>query len=86
MITVQVEQSSHEHSIDGARVFVLDESGKELVSVNTDRNGLARIPAIDQSARPKYVLVEHPAYFLSGLRWIAGSEEYYILMTRLTLR
>jgi hypothetical protein len=72
--------------VKGARVFVLSEDGKELVSASTDEHGIARLPVLAESDRAKYVVVEHPAFFLSGMRWQSGLKEYYILATVLTVR
>jgi len=56
------------------------------VTATTDDHGVASLPSIGDGDRPKYVIVEHEAFFLSGLRWQPGLREYYILTTILTVR
>lgn len=85
-IRVEVVNSSDRNSVSGARVFILSEEGKELASAVTNQLGIATLPNVTQAQRPKYVLVEHSAYFLSGMRWLRGLEEYYVLATILTVR
>jgi hypothetical protein len=85
-IRIEVVNSANHRSVKGARVFVLSEEGKELASSSTNEQGIARLPLLSESERPKYVVVEHPAFFLSGMRWQSGLREYYILATVLTLR
>jgi hypothetical protein len=85
-VRVEVESSSNHRSIKGARVFVLSEAGKELASSFTDEHGIARLPVLGESERPKYVVVEHPAFFLGGMRWQPGLMEYYVLVTVLAVR
>ena len=83
---VRVANASNHRSIKEARVFALSVDGKELGSATTDDDGIARLPLLEENQHPKYIVVEHPAFFLSGMRWQAGMEEYYILATVLTLR
>ena len=83
---VEVANASNHRSIKEARVFVLSADGKELESATTDDHGIAVLPLLEESQHPKYIVVEHPAFFLSGMRWQAGMEEYYILVTVLTVR
>jgi hypothetical protein len=85
-VRVEVVNSSNHRLIAGAKVFVLGETGTELAAGTTDDHGVAilRVPVARE--RPKYILVEHPAFFLSGMRWQAGLQEYYILVTILTVR
>jgi hypothetical protein len=83
---VEVANASNRRSIKEARVFVLSVDGKELESATTDDHGIAVLPLLDESLHPKYIVVDHPAFFLSGMRWQAGMEEYYILATLLTVR
>lgn len=85
-IRIEVVNSANHRSVKGARVFVLSEAGKDLASSSTDEQGIARLPVLAESEQPKYVLVEHPAFFLSGMRWQSGLMEYYILVTVLTVR
>jgi hypothetical protein len=85
-IVVLVRDGSSRHGIPDARVFVLSESGKELASTSTDSAGRATLPPLSSEQSPKYVLVEHPHYFISGLTWINGMREYYIVTTILTVR
>jgi hypothetical protein len=85
-VRVEVANSSNHRSIKDARVFVLSEEGKELGSATTDGHGRATLPFLEESLHPKYIVVEQPAFFLSGMRWHAGLEEYYILATVLTVR
>lgn len=85
-IRIEVVNSANHRSVKGARVFVLSEEGKELASSSTNDQGIARLPVLGENDRPKYVVVEHPAFFLSGMRWQSGLREYYILATVLTLR
>lgn len=83
---VEVANASNHRSIKEARVFVLSADGKELESATTDDHGIAVLPLLEENQHPKYIVVEHPAFFLSGMRWQAGMEEYYILATVLTVR
>lgn len=85
-IRIEVANSANHRSVSGARVFVLSEEGKELASASTDDHGIAHLPDLGEADRAKYVVVEHPAFFLSGMRWQAGLREYYILATVLTVR
>jgi hypothetical protein len=85
-IRVEVVNSANHRSVKGARVFVVSEEGKELAVSSTDERGVARLPMLSEKERPKYVLVEHPAFFLSGLRWQSGLKDYYILATVLVVR
>ena len=85
-LRIEVVNSVNHRSVKGARVFVLSEEGKELASSSTNEQGIARLPLLGESERPKYVVVEHPAFFLSGMRWQPGLREYYILATVLTVR
>jgi hypothetical protein len=84
-IRVSVSDADHKLDVENARVFVLGESGRELISTRTDRLGEATIPPFEETERPKYVLVEHPAYFISGLPWRPEADRYYILTTILTV-
>jgi len=86
IIRVEVVNSSNHRAIKDARVFVLSVESQELASAITDDHGLAALPRLEDSQHPKYVVVEHPAFFLSGMRWQTGMEEYYILATVLTVR
>jgi hypothetical protein len=83
---VEVANASNRRAIKEARVFVLSAEGKELESATTDNHGIAVLPRLEENQHPKYIVVEHPAFFLSGMRWQAGMEEYYILTTVLTVR
>ena len=65
---------------------MLSEEGKELASATTNDHGIATLPLLEESHHAKYIVVEHPAFFLSGMRWHAGLEEYYNLATVLTVR
>jgi hypothetical protein len=85
-IRIEVLNSANHRSVDGARVFVLSEQGKELASASTDHHGMAHLPDLGEGDHAKYVVVEHPAFFLSGMRWQAGLREYHILATVLTVR
>jgi hypothetical protein len=85
-VRIEVVSSSNHRSIKEARVFVLSTEGKELASATTNDHGIAALPFLEESQHPKYIVVEHPAFFLSGMRWQAGMEEYYILATVLTVR
>jgi hypothetical protein len=85
-IRIEVVNSANHRSVKGARVFVLSEGGKELASSSTNEQGIARLALLSESERPKYVVVEHPAFFLSGMRWQSRLREYYVRATVLTLR
>ena len=86
VITVRVVDAKDYRPLEGARVFVQDEAGRELVASSTNNVGIVRLPAIAASQRPKYVLVEHPAYFITGMRFQPGLLEYYLLSTIFTVR
>lgn len=83
---MEVVNSANHRALAGSRVFVLDENGQEIATTETDRDGVARLEPPAAGARPKYVLVEHPAFFISGVRWQSGLFEYYLLVTRLTVK
>ena len=85
-VRIEVVNSSNHRSIKEARVFVLSTEDKELASATTNDHGIAMLPSLEKNQHPKYIVVEHPAFFLSGMRWQAGLEEYYILATVLTVR
>lgn len=85
-IVVLVRDGSSRRGVSNARVFVLSESGKELASSSTDSAGKATLPLLPSERSPKYLLVEHPHYFISGLTWVNGMREYYIIATILTVR
>lgn len=70
---IAVESSSHSE-LQGARVFVLGESGRELAATTTDahRRATLSVPILDD--RPKYVFVAHPHYFISGTKWLGAGE------------
>jgi hypothetical protein len=84
-ITVQVADGANHRSIREARVFILGGDGKELAVSTTDARGLAHLPLLPATVGAKYVLVERPAYFISGMAWQPDQEEYYILVTLLRL-
>ncbi len=86
MIKVEVADASSHGSLRNARVFVLSDEGKEIASTTTNDLGIAWLPSIEEGQHPKYLIVEHPGYFLSGVRWRASREEYYILATILTVK
>jgi hypothetical protein len=87
LVGVNVQSTTQPpHAIANARVFVLSRAGRELGSAQTGRTGEAILPAINEADGPKYLLVEHPAYFISGLTWLSGMEEYFILATGLVVR
>lgn len=85
-VRIEVADSSNHRSIKDARVFVLSAEGKELASATTDNHGVAVLPFLGEGDHPRYVIVEHPAFFLSGMRWQAGLDDYYVLATVLTVR
>lgn len=85
-VRVEVVNSSNHRSIKDARVFVLSTEGQEITAATTNDRGIAELSFVEETRHPKYVVVDHPAFFLSGVRWQAGTEEYYILATVLTLR
>jgi len=91
-ITVTVYKAQNEAAV-GARVFVLSDTGQELVAAKTDRSGMVRLEAkrdrfgfvqltADQAGkgRPAFLLVEHDHFFIGGLRWTYGQQEYFIVL------
>jgi len=85
-VRVLVHNAKNHSAVQGARVFVLDADGREIAASHTDEAGVAYLPALTEKDHPKYLLVDHPAFFLSGMRWQPGLMEYYILATLLTVR
>lgn len=83
-VRVEIADASNHRSLKGARVFILSEDGKQVDATVTNDQGIATL-TVDESQRPQYILAEHPAYFLSGLRWREGQTNYYVLMTILTV-
>ena len=65
--------------VDGARVFIVAENGRELASVKTNREGIADFNDLPPGARPKYVLAERDGFFMSGHRWVPGAKRPYLL-------
>lgn len=72
-VRVEVVDLATRAAIVGARVFVLSEDGKELVQVQTGQDGLAQLPILDPGLRPKYLLVHHPSFYISGEIWRGAS-------------
>src|SRR5262245_49225175 len=85
-ILVQVANGANYRAIQGARVFILGNNGRELAVTTTDAMGLAHLPLLSATEGAKYVLVEHPAFFITGMTWHPDQEEYYILATLLRVR
>jgi hypothetical protein len=81
---IAVDSSNHSE-LQGARVFVLGETGQELATARTDERGRATLSVPMSPDRPKYVFVAHPHYFISGTKWL-GAGEYYILASLLEVR
>jgi hypothetical protein len=84
-IRIMVADARTHHAVKGARVFVLSVDGRELAASTTNDEGVTALSASLDRQHPKYVLVEHPHYFISGLTWLTGSREYYILTTLLAV-
>ena len=85
-IRVEVKDSDSHRPVQNARVTIIGADGKEVSSGATDAAGVASVAEPPSGTTPKYVLVEARQYFISGLRWIDGVREYYILMTVLTVK
>jgi hypothetical protein len=82
---VEVADANSHRSLKGAQVFLLSEDGRRLASAVTNDQGIATMRRVDASQKPLYVIVDHPTYFLGGLRWRDGISSYYVLMTILTI-
>lgn len=80
-VLVEVVDLETRTRISGARVFVLSEDGRELATAYTDSSGTAILPLLTRDLRPKYVLVHHQAFFISGQLWRDRAREYYIVVT-----
>ena len=85
-ITVLVVDYATNRSIQGARVAVLSEAWKELAFGTTDEVGDARLSVPVDGERPKYVIAEHPAFYLSGRGWTDKNPSYYLRTTILVVR
>ena len=85
-ILVTVADTSSHTAVKGARVFVLDARGAEIASAVTHERGMAKLPPELEQKAPKYVLVEEDHHFISGLTWLSGSRDYYILTLPLVAR
>jgi hypothetical protein len=85
-ISVVAVDGGSRAAVAGADVFVLGEDGKRLAMAKTDSNGQAILALSLAKGVPQYVLVDHPHYFVSGLRWDDRLREYYVMMQILTVR
>jgi len=72
-----VDSSTHQ-GLAGARVFVLAENGKELATATTDGSGRTTLPVSVRQDAPKYIFVDDPRHFISGIQWRSSAVEYYI--------
>lgn len=74
-IQVMAVDAKTSKRIPKARVFVLDQDGKEIAEAWTDQDGIARLPTA-ASERPRYLFVECVTCFITGRPWIQGQLEY----------
>ena len=85
-VVVEVVDSGSRSRVAGARVFVLSDQGKELASAWTDQSGRASLSTLSAEMKPMYLLVDHPNFFISGLKWMPGRLEYYVLVQLLAVK
>jgi len=64
--------------VASARIFILADDGKQIGEAVTDENGQADLPLPRDSDRPRFIIVQHPRFFLGGVEWKAGFTERYI--------
>jgi hypothetical protein len=65
-------------AVQGARVVILGDDGRELGTSTTDARGTAFVGYRPGVGRPLFVLVEATDCYISGLRWEPALSEYYI--------
>lgn len=74
------------HAVEGALVYVLAANGQRLASATTDSTGRVALRGVKGKNHPVYVLVEASNCYISGVRWVPGLEEYYILVGGMAAR
>jgi hypothetical protein len=84
-IIVSVQSFDDNSDVEGARVFILTEDGREISAEQTDTVGFARLTAPGDQDSPKYVMVRHRNFFLGGDVWRPGVVRYRILLAPLTI-
>lgn len=78
-VRVEVIERETRQPLKGARVVILGQGGGVIAEATTDELGQAFLPRPRDSDRPLYVLAEPRGCFVTGLRWLKGQEEYYLL-------
>jgi hypothetical protein len=81
-------QSADEPPVDiaNAVVWILGRDGQTLADGRTGACGIARLPMPREEDEPTYVLVDADGYFVGGVRWTPGLQEYYVLLNIAVLR
>jgi hypothetical protein len=81
-----VDAKTHE-GLQAARVFVLDETGKENAAAKTDKLGRVTLHVtLPAGSAPRFLLAEHSTHFITGVRWVPGLREYYLHATVFVVR
>lgn len=83
-IKVMAIEDRTQRRVGNAHVFVLDDAGKRIAESWTDDSGVAELPNISATERPRYLFVQAPWSFITGREWIAGQLEYRTPLIGLT--
>lgn len=73
-------------TLHNAEVLVLSDTWEKLAEAKTDKVGVASVPLINASLRPKYIIILKEYYFIGGTFWAAGAREHYVLVPPLAVR
>jgi len=84
-LLVSVASSEDSHDLQGAHVFILSSRGHVLTEANTDELGVARLRMPRANEEPAFVLVEHPSFFLGGMRWRPDYHRFREMYIKLAL-
>jgi uncharacterized protein YfaS (alpha-2-macroglobulin family) len=80
VIVIVRTMSLPRRAVEGALVYILAANGQRLASATTDSTGRVALRGVKGKNHPVYVLVEATNCYISGVRWVPGLEEYYILV------
>lgn len=85
-VVIDVLDLATNRAVSDARVFVLSEGGRELTSSKTDALGTARLTITLGTDPPRYILADHKAFYVSGVRWVPGTTSRVIYTSVLVVR
>jgi len=85
-VVVDAQQALDYRPIEGANVFIIGADGGDLAVGVTNKFGRAVLRYVDHSEHPRYVFVEKPGYFVTGLPYRPGLLEYWILLGGIAFR